>query len=1146
MTEPAPTPGPRQRLQKLARSLPVRIVAGLYVAYLLAGFFLVNPLAQKLLPWVGERMLASRLAAERVEFNPFTLELRVHKLTLSQPDGGFLAGFDRLDVNLGVSGVARWATRIQAIELDRPHLHLEQRPGGGTNWDALAAKLREGSGPPSRTIVRLLIDHIRITDGDISYADADRPGEPFRVSLQPLNLALEEISTLPEDRGDYQLSARMPDQGATLRWKGEVGLNPLVSEGDVALEGARLDRLAGALGAWFRAKAAGTLAAQLHYRFAMVRAPGRPDQPSLVVSGGQAQVRDLSLALPDGGEPLLQVPEARIADASFDLLSRQLVLGDVSLERGQVAVTLDAQGKPDWQALIAAPSAPAAAAAGAASPWKVAVRAIRLAGWSARWTDQGFVQPLGLAVEGLALTAALDGEFGATTRLALGPVDADWGPVRLTSGAEPVAQLRHAVLTKASVQLPDNRIRVEGLALSGLRASVNLDREQRLDWAAILRRKPEAVAGTAVGRAVAAHAAPDLQVARVSVEDIGLRLVDAAPASPVTLDLTDGRIALANVGLDLGRAIPVEASFAVRQGGRFEAQGSVVPGQPSGQLRLRLAGLSLKPFAPYVNRFARLRLHAGTAGTRGTLDFAPAKAGLALRYAGGFSVDDLAITEEDTGDAFLGWKKLSSDSLAVSLAPDRLHIGELTALDPVGKVIIFEDQTLNLQRIRRTSAPAAPAAAPAGQATADFPVAIDRLRITGGSAQFADLSLTPQFGTRMHGLDGVVTGLSTDPAASAQVELDGKVDDYGSVRVRGSIQPFRATEATDLTLAFHNLEMTRLTPYSGKFAGRKIESGRLSVDLGYKIKDRQLAGTNKFVVHQLKLGERVDSPTAVKLPLDLAIAVLQDSNGVIDLDLPVSGSLDDPHFSYGAILWKAIVNVLTKIVTAPFRALGALLGADAEKMEAVGFDPGRSVLLPPEQEKLKKLAVALAKRPALTLTIEPGYDPEADRRALQEAAMRRQAAGVAGVKLGAGEDPGPVDVNNYKVQTWLEDRYAAQAGKEAYQKLRASYQPKDASAAARAMDSQFLTRLSRQFGTRESGPPSAFHAELLERLTRAVPVADEALVALAQARAQALREAIVKQGLDAARVSMGAPAPHAAKDKQVACGLTLGAAAQAR
>jgi outer membrane protein OmpA-like peptidoglycan-associated protein len=392
----------------------------------------------------------------------------------------------------------------------------------------------------------------------------------------------------------------------------------------------------------------------------------------------------------------------------------------------------------------------------------------------------------------------------------------------------------------------------------------------------------------------------------------------------------------------------------------------------------------------------------------------------------------------------------------------------------------------------------------------------------------------------MHALGGVITGLSTDPATTAQVELDGKVDEYGSARVRGSIQPFHATDFTDLTLNFHNLEMANLTPYSGKFAGRKIDSGRLSVDLEYKIKNRQLAGTNKFVINKLKLGERVESKDALHLPLDLAIALLEDSNGIIDIDLPISGSLDDPKFSYGRIIWKAIVNVLTKLVTAPFRALGHLLGISSEKLEAIDFDPGSNVLLPPEQEKLKKLSEALAKRPALALTLDPGYDPEADRRALQELAMRREADAVAGIKLAPGEAPGPVDVNNYKIQTWLEDRYAELAGKDEYRKLRASFQDKNAGVAARLMESETMERLARRFKTRDTGPISPFHTELLERLTQKTKIDDDALVKLAQARGQAMRDALLKLGLNADRISIAAPGQQTAKGKLVPSKMSLG------
>lgn len=1164
------------RVTKIILSLPFLIAAGLFGLYLVFGFFLVNPLAQKLLPWIGEEKLASRLSAERVEFNPLTLEATVTGLELVEQSGAPLASFDRLYLNLGTSGLFRWAWRIQDVQLDRPRATIEVRRGGKLNWAALIARLNEDKQPPSDTIARVLIDHVRIENGDIAYTDANRPGEPFTAVLEPLGIELDGLSTLPEDRGDYLIAARLPEQGGTLRWKGDVGLNPVASSGEVGLEGVQLANLLRVIKSPRNFELpSGTLSAGLDYRFAMVRKDATEagqageDEPWLQLSGANLVVQDLALA-PRGAdgklEPaVLQFAEARVSDAGFDLVARTVEVAAVSARGGRLAATRDASGVLDWQRLFA-PATPAAAPKSTApkstapiAPWKIGVREIGLADWSARFTDQGFARPLVFDVAGFGLSAALAGEVGATAALDVGPINAALGPLQVRSGENAVAELQRAALVNAALKLAARQLVVEAVELGGAKTTVTLDANKRLNWGDILQKAPGTAAPVAPTTAASPQpsAAPfDVRLARLSLDAIEVGVVDQSPPRPVKLDVAEGFVTLRDLSLDLDRAVPLEAGFALRQGGRFNASGTVVPGQTSGTLDLSLAGLSLKPFAPYVNQFARLNLRSGAASTRGKLAFEQAKSGMKLKFGGGFAVDDLAITEEETEEAFLGWKKLSSDSLAVGLAPNRLHMNELVALNPFGKFIIFEDKSTNLQHILRKPAsdtPAALAAAPAeskpaapvesrSAAPADaFPLAVERVRVVGANFEFADLSLTPQFGTRMHDLGGVVTGLSTDPATTAQVELDGKVDEYGSARVRGSIQPFRATDFTDLTLTFRNLEMTNLTPYSGKFAGRKIDSGKLSVDLQYKIKDRQLAGDNKFIVNKLRLGERVESPDAMSLPLDLAIALLEDGNGVIDLDLPVTGSLDDPEFSYGRIVWKALVNVLTKLVTAPFRALGKLLGVSDEKLEAIGFDPGSSELLPPEQEKLKTVAEALAKRPALSLGVVPGYDPEADRRALQERAMRVEAAAVAGVELAAGEAPGPVDVNHYKVQTWLEDRYAEVAGKEDYRKLRADFKGDDAG----LLESRLVERLGRQFKTRDAGPASAFHAELLERLTRRTQVDDAAVVELARARATAVRDALVKQGLDDGRVSVADPAPQAAKDGLVDSSMKLEVAPRA-
>lgn len=1148
------------RLLKILLSLPFLIVAGLFGCYVLFGFFLVNPVAKKILPWVGENKLASQLTVEELKFNPLTLEATVTGLKLAEKSGQPLAGFERLYVNLETLGLFRFAWRMKDVELSGPYADFVVRKGGRLNWADLIAKLNEDKKPPSDTLPRVLIDRIKIEKGDIRYLDANRAGDPFEVQLKPLGVELDGLSTLPEDRGNYLIAAKLPEQGGTLKWKGDVSLNPVKSDGEVALEGVRLTNLLNVIKTPRNFELpAGVLAAATRYRFALVQDQSGQDKPWVQVNGANLVLRDLALAPRGGAAPLFELAEARIGNANLDLYAQTLDVAEISLKSGRLSATRAADGTLDWQKLFAVagevpPPAPQPEAQPAgqsdAAPWKLAVRSIRVEDWSANFTDQGYVRPLRVEAAGFGLDAALAGEIASAPAIRVGPVNARLGPVKVFSGPDNAAELASASLSNANFDVAASELAIEAIDLAGLKTAVSIARNKQLNWNEILARRTANAPRPAAAGQDSAPPALQVKLGRFGVAGMQVAVSDLSTPTPMKLDIVNGRARLSDLSLDLEQPIPVEAALEVRQGGKFSASGSIVPGKASGRLDLKLAGLSLKPFAPYVNQFARLELQSGAASTSGKLDFAKGGKGMKLNYGGGFAINDLAIIEEDTAEAFLGWEKLASGNLRLSLGPERLHMNELVASKPFGKVIIFEDQSLNLKRILRDqggqtakpTAAKAEAPKPAAQESAEgFPIAIERLKIDNANAEFADLSLTPQFGTRMHALSGVITGLSTDPAITAQVELDGSVDDYGSARVRGSIQPFRATDFTDLTLAFRNLEMNHLTPYSGKFAGRKIDSGRLSVDLEYKIKHRQLQGQNKFVINKLKLGERVDSPTAMKLPLDLAIALLQDSNGVIDLDLPISGSLDDPEFSYGRIVWKAIVNVLTKLVTAPFRALGSLLGISAEKLEAIEFDPGSSALLPPEQEKLKAVSEAMAKRPALTLSLQPAFDPKADRRALQEQAMRRQAAAVAGARLEPDEQPGPVDVNNYKVQTWLEDSYARQAGKDDYQKLRASYRSKDAGVGTQLLESQLVERLGRQFKTRDEGPASAFHAELLERLTQRTRIEDAELVKLAQARGAAMREALLKQGLDAGRLSVDAPGEQTAKDKFVPNKLSLGA-----
>ncbi len=555
---------------------------------------------------------------------------------------------------------------------------------------------------------------------------------------------------------------------------------------------------------------------------------------------------------------------------------------------------------------------------------------------------------------------------------------------------------------------------------------------------------------------------------------------------------------MAASNIDGASQMPMDLSFDIREGGRVEIQGRIDPLEPSVQADIGVASLSLASFEPYLKTQASLQVASGTLSTRGQFAYREKETQPKLAYEGNFDVADLRILETGSEKILLGWRHFVTSGLTFGLQPDRLEVTDLELSGLDGQFIIFEDGSLNLANAfkRDTGEPTEKEPKePAATEGAVFPVYVHKLRVEDGSLFFADYSLRPQFATRIHQLKGAIIGMSSDRGARAQVQIDGRVDDYGMSKINGEINFFDPATYTDMSVLFRNLEMTRLTPYSGKFVGRRIDSGKLSLDLKYFIENGKLKGDNQIIVERIQLGEKVDSPDAVSLPLNLAIAILEDANGVIDIGLPVSGNLTDPKFSYGQLVWKAFTNLITKLATAPFRALGALFGGDSETLDAIMFEGGSVALLPPELEKLANLAKALEKRPNLKLIIQGRYSREMDGAALKARQVRRHLAEWQGLTLTPGEDSGVLDFGNPDVRLALETVFSERFGPGKLDEVKA---------AAEQPPAEVQKPADAAKGEVKIHDPAAPWKILYGRMVNEEPLAETALMELAAARAQAI------------------------------------------
>ncbi|MGY3086498.1 DUF748 domain-containing protein [Pseudomonas fragi] len=565
------------------------------------------------------------------------------------------------------------------------------------------------------------------------------------------------------------------------------------------------------------------------------------------------------------------------------------------------------------------------------------------------------------------------------TEMVLSNATASIAPLKINApDGRPLVRLERLEVSDTSVDLAKQEVVVGKINSQNLETWAAREKDGQLDWQKLFASQPEKTPAK-TAEVVTVEAPKPAPVApskpwAVLLKDVDLRdyrvhLADKEPKTPVALDVGPLNVKLKNFDSLNRSPFTLNLDTGVGKQGKLTASGDVNLSPVSARLKVTTKDIDLRIAQAYIDPFIRLELRSGMLGSDLAVDL-KSTAPLAFSVAGRAQVDQLHTLDTLKNRDFLKWQKLVLEDVKYQHG-DSLSLARVNLEKPYVRFMINDDRTTNIDDLLIPQ----PAGSTTAKSTASkekpLGIHIGAIAINDGSANFADFSLTPNFQTAVQQLNGLIGTIDSRNPKPAPVNIAGKVDRYAPATIKGSVNPFDPMASLDIATSFKRVELTTLTPYSGKFAGYRIRKGRLNLDLHYLITNGQLKAENKLVVEQLQLGEKVDSPDAVDLPIKLAIALLKDTDGKISIELPISGDLNNPQFSVMPIIWQTVRNLVLRAAQAPFKFIGGLInGGGAEDLGTVSFAPGSSELSPEAQKALTTLAQALKERPALRLEIE--------------------------------------------------------------------------------------------------------------------------------------------------------------------------------
>lgn len=968
----------------------VRIATYLVIAYLLYALVLgvITPLVlQSQLPSALSEKTGRAVSIEKIRINPFLLRVRVTNFQINEQDSNEpFVHVALLELDTGFwQSVLHLTPAVEHVFIEKPYAHVARTAGGEKTHfnftDMIETLSQNGDEQPQEDEATSEIPHIRLglfrlLNGHVMLSDKvtgthiNYPELAFELTdldtLASIKVpATKRDALLPENHYAFTL---LTDEGGAVHLDGQFQLSPIEVKGRIELQSIALSPLWPLSNELMAAKlTSGLLNLNLNYAVTQ-----HDSNMHIQVDRAQLGVSDLTIS-DATSQPKINIAGIHITGVELNTATQQVDISNIRIDEPWFEANVDKSGV-DLVAMLTPKTQEDPASTTESNP------EFKTTPQSEPETAQGS-EPLN---ESQAGSQRVSQDSSATQTASASHADTSAHALPSTqapdSKAEANASSAQAAPTSATATEPKWRVVLQSFALNS--GSVDVNESMMADgvhW-------------------------------RVFHINASTGVVDTRFESPIDYALQLGIASDATTR-------PTSAS------GKFATSGKVMVKEQQLSGSVDFSQFALSQLQPYISQYLNVNMQEGEAGISGTF---AAGVNSPISFSGQAGVSALVVTDGPKQEPLLKWQDMQLAGIQYDSKKRAFSLQKIAFAKPFAKLVIDKDKNTNISDlvVQKAANDASTEQAPATDGGSDTPrqsdqqtapetapamtINIGEISLLDGSAYFEDNSLRPRFASSIEALNGSIAGLSSSADNPADVDITGKIDGYAPVALNGAINPLLEDMFLDLNFAVSGAELTSVNPYSGTYMGHFIDKGLLSLDVKYSLQDNQLRGDNHVVIDQLTLGRKTDSDQALSLPLGLAIALLQDSDGVIDLGMEVSGDLNNPSFGFGSIILKALGNLITKAVTAPFSLLANLVGSDDELNE-VAFSSGSAELDDDISEKLNTLAEALAKRPGLRVNIEGTVNEVPDAYELAEQKLQQQLLELS------GEAALPADLSSSKL-----------------------------------------------------------------------------------------------------------------------------------